>query len=238
MEKSIEVIVLGEENVGKTEIINNLIIKRTKNEINENHNNKEFEYSYFDGYIPNECQTTIDIEENNVMKSKNLKIYKIPARKYSSVNKSFLRSANIALLVFNITNIDSFFELYDWDELFNEEKNLLKCVIANKKDLIKERKISEEDGKRFAKKIGAFYYEINSCNNNDISDLFSKIMKTYVESYEEIQKKTIHLKEKKDEKKKEGGCCSGSGSFSMDTDILYHLKFINSKKDKNNIIRG
>jgi GTPase SAR1 family protein len=242
MKKDIEVIVLGEKNVGKTEIINNLLIKKSENDFHgkiEDNFHEKFGNNYYEDYIPKENCTTIEIKEDNVIKSKKLRINNIPSGRLSSINKNFLRSANIALLVFDMTNIDSFIGLYDWNELLMENENLIKCVIANKNNLFRERKISKEDGKNFAIKIGAFYFEINAFNNEDINNLFGKIMKIYSESNEEMHQNSIFLKKKK---KREKGCCKGGDSFDgFDDDysgILYHIKLTNSKKEKNEIING
>ena len=121
---------------------------------------------------------------------------------------------------------------YSW------KKNLLKCIIANKNDLIEERQISEEDGEKLADEIGAYYYETSAKNNVEIYDIFSKIVKIYSESYEEIQVNLKYLKEEKEEKRKDR-CCSGIRSDSFDFDfsgILYHLKLTNSNTEKNDII--
>ena len=120
---------------------------------------------------------------------------------------------------------------YSW------KKNLLKCIIANKNDLIEERQIPKEEGQKFADEIGAYYYETSAKNNIDIYDIFSKIVKIYSESYEEIQ---VNLKHLKEEKRKDR-CCSGIRSDSFDFDfsgILYHLKITNSNTEKNDIIEG
>jgi len=220
MKKEIEVIVLGEK-----------IALTKKEDFHE-----RFRDNYYEDYIPMEKCTTIEIKKDNIIKSRKLRINIIPSRKFSSINKNFVRSANIALLMFDVTNIESFINLYDWNELLLENENLIKCVIANKNHVIKGR-ISEEDGQKFAKKIGAFYYEICDFNNEDINDVLSKIMKIYSESYEEIHINSIYLKE---EKKEEKGCCKEGGFFDdFDVDnsgILYHLKLTNSKKEKNDII--
>ena len=186
MKKEIEVIVLGEK------------IAITKKEDFQ----ERFRDNYYEDYIPMEKCTTIEIKKDNIIKSRKLRINIIPSRKFSSINKNFVRSANIALLMFDVTNIDSFINLYDWNELLleNENENLQKCVIANKNHVIKGR-ISEEDGKKFAKKIGAFYYEICDFNNENINDVLSKIMNIYSESYDGIHLNSIYLKEEKKEEK-------------------------------------
>ena len=229
MKKDIEIIVLGEK----------LHIKKSEYDFqgkNEDYFHERFKDKYYEDYIPMEKCTTIEIKNDNIIKSKKLRINNIPSQRFSSINKNFVRSANIALLIFDVTNIDSFINLYDWNKILLENENLLKCVIANKNHLFKGRKISEEDGKKFAEKIGAVYYEVCAINNEDINDVLSKIMKIYSEPYNEFHINSIYLKE---EKKRGKGCCKGGDpfdDFDVDNGILYHLKLINSKKEKNEII--
>lgn len=195
MKKDIEVIVLGEK----------LPIKKSEYDFqgkNWDYFHERFKDKYYEDYIPMEKCTTIEIKNDNIVKSRKLRINNIPSPRFSSINKNFVRSANIALLIFDETNIDSFINLYDWNEILLENENLLKCVIANKNHLFKERKISEEDGKKFAEKIGAFYYEVCAINNEDINDVLSKIMKIYSKPYNEFHINSIYLKEKKKKRKR------------------------------------
>ncbi len=46
--------------------------------------------------------------------------YNILPERFISINKNFLNSAKISLLVFDVTNINSFKELYDCNELLIE----------------------------------------------------------------------------------------------------------------------
>ena len=162
-EFDIEVIFLGEEKVGKTQIINQLI-------------NKEFNENYIKTFSANQNKTTIKILEDTI-KSKPLKIYDLPGSKqFSSVNKTFLKSPEIILMVYDITNIESFIELYNWNELLAEKEDVLKCVIGNKNDLQKNREISQEDGKNFANKIDALFFEINAKEYINIYEAFTKLL--------------------------------------------------------------
>ena len=149
MKNDIEVIVLGDK----------LPIKKSEYDFqgkNLDYFHERFKDKYYEDYIPMEKCTTIEIKKDNIIKSRKLRINNIPSPRFSSINKNFVRSANIALLIFDETNIDSFINLYDWNEILLENENLLKCVIANKNHLFKERKISEEDGKNLQKKLEPF----------------------------------------------------------------------------------
>lgn len=162
-EFDIEVILLGEEKVGKTQIINKLI-------------NKEFNENYIKTFSAKKDKTKIKIVDD-IIKSKKLSIYDLPGSKqFRSINNTFLKSSEIILLVYDITNIESFIELYNWNELLTKKENILKCVIGNKNDLIEKREISQEDGKNFANKIGALFFEINAKDYINIYDIFTKIV--------------------------------------------------------------
>ena len=143
-EFDIEVIFLGEEKVGKTQIINQLI-------------NKEFNENYIKTFSANQNKTTIKILEDTI-KSKPLKIYDLPGSKqFSSVNKTFLKSPEIILMVYDITNIESFIDLYNWNELLAEKEDVLKCVIGNKNDLQKKGRYLKKTEKILQIKLGLFF---------------------------------------------------------------------------------
>ena len=241
MEKNedIEIFLFGDKNVGKTQIISQLIEKKFKDDY---HN---YDIENFDiNYTSTKNHVIINLDENGIIKSKNLTIYENP-RKYSfnSINNSFLRTANIIILVYDVTNIDSFMELYDFNKfiLENIENKYLKCIIANKKDLTERRKISEEEGKKFADKIEALYCETCALNKKNISDIFNEIISIYSKNYEKEVCKSIRLLNKQKKKKKKFSCCgSGTGNFAdlENREILYHLKILNEQKkeEKNEII--
>ena len=76
-ENDIEVILLGEEKVGKTQIINQLQYK-------------EFNENYTKTLSTNKNCKTIKIEEEENIKSKNLNIYDLPgAKQFRSINNTF-----------------------------------------------------------------------------------------------------------------------------------------------------
>ena len=95
-------------------------------------------------------------------------------KKYRSLAKIFYKDSNAILLVYDETDEDSFNELKNcWYELV---KNLgcILAVVANKCDL-SDKKVKEEDGKKFAESIGAMFFEISAKENIGISNMFEKI---------------------------------------------------------------
>ena len=235
MEKDIEIILLGKEKVGKTQLVNKLISENEKIDKSYNSINSE---NYNRTYSPNESHITINITEENKIKEKKLIINDLPGTEiFSSKNQNFFRTAKIIFLVYDMTNIESFIKLYNLNNLLLENGKKMKCVIANKSDLIEKRQISEDDGKKFAKKIGGHYFETNIFNN--INDLFHEIVCIYSKQYENKEENDEENNEKNKQKikllkerKKQKSCCENNNDL-----IEYDLILTNSKKEKKELIK-
>ena len=182
MKKKIEIIRLGEGQVGKTQIINQL-------------KSKIFVDKYIKTYTPSETKIDFKIVANNNKKTLNLDIYDLPGLKqFRSINNTFLKTSKIVLLIYDITNIDSFIELFSWNELLADNQNdILKCIIANKNDLNDKRAISEEEGEKFAENIGALFYETNAKDYEKIYDTFNSIVNEYYKQFIEGKGKRMKI---------------------------------------------
>ena len=87
------------------------------------------------------------------------------------VNFSF--SKEILIFIYSINDTNSFNNINNWyNELNNkndEENNMIKILIGNKNDLIKERKVSYDMGNKLKNdKNFNLFKEIN-CQNNNIN---------------------------------------------------------------------
>ena len=235
MKNKIEIILLGEGQVGKTQIINQL--KSTK-----------FDDEYIKTYTPNNAIINFTQVKNDIKKILCSDIYDLPGTKqFRSINNTFLKTSQIILLVYDIININSFIELFTWNELLLDNKNnIIKCVIANKNDLNDKRVISEEEGKKFAEKIDALFYETNAKDYEKIYNTFNSIVNEYYEQFiegkeeenenysdEDDIKNKIKIKEKRKEDKCMNNCNSSYLNY-MDIDpYLYKIKMESSIKDIN-----
>lgn len=81
-----------------------------------------------------------------------------------------MKNINIIILIYDITNLESFEKLNDLKNLINIEctnKNIQKILIGNKIDLKKYRKVTYEKGKKFALKNGFEFLEtsIKDCQS-------------------------------------------------------------------------
>ncbi len=78
---------------------------------------------------------------------------------FRSVTKSYYRGAAGALLVYDITNRDSFNSLQTW---LNDARNLASTniviiLVGNKRDLETKREVSYQEATQFAKDNGNYY---------------------------------------------------------------------------------
>lgn len=108
--------------------------------------------------------------------------------KYAPLAHMYYRDAKIAILIYDITNRDSFTTLKDWYKELMEKgpKNLLICVIGNKSDLEDQAEVDSSTARSYAKSINATFKLTSAKENRGISELFTKLC-------EELENKEAEL---------------------------------------------
>ena len=94
--------------------------------------------------------------------------------KFRALAKSFYKNASGCLLVYDITNYDSFRSLDKWFEEVsgNAEEDLVVLVIGNKCDLEQKRQVTTEEGEAFAKEHGLVFLETSAKTAHNVDDAF------------------------------------------------------------------
>ena len=165
-----KVVLVGESGVGKTCIIQRYV----NNDYNENtESTSTSTYTYK------------SIDYKNLNKSISFDIWDTAGQElYRALAKNFYLNASIGILVYDIRRKKSFEAIKDyWYEQLKEfgEENMVFGVAGNKCDLFQEEEVSEEEGKKFAKSIGAIFH-LTSCKESiGIDDLFEECGKKYLE---------------------------------------------------------
>ena len=133
--------------------------------------------------------------------------------KYRAIAKIYYKEARAVILVYDITDESSFKEMkefwYEQVKLYGK-KDVIFAVAANKNDLDEERKISDEEGRKFANEIGAIFASTSAKSASGIQALFDNVgQKILNPSF--IEKETnasgIKLNGGDPKDKKCGGCC-------------------------------
>ena len=229
----IKLILLGEVGVGKTSIISKYIYDK----IDEEHKSS---------ISVNREEKTLIIDNKKII----LNIWDtIAQERYRSISKIFYQDTQILILVYDVTSEKSFNELDFWKNSFFEKigNDVIIGVAGNKEDLYLDKKIDEEKGKEYSKKINATFAQLSAKTNQKgievfIMNLVKKYLNKKNENWEVIEKninreKGIVLDKKKVNKKKssKGGCCGGGKSnneniFEEDKDNIIESIFLGSDR--------
>jgi Ras-related protein Rab-6A len=163
-----KIILVGNNNVGKSSIIS----KYVENDINENSLNT---------FTSDKYKKIIEIKDEKI----ELDIWDTVAQEnYRSVNRIFMKNAEIAILVYDITNRKSFEDLEFWYNQVIKSSNdsiVVLAIAANKSDLYEEQVVDFEEGKEFAqKKCITIIRETTSFDFDNINNFFEEILLEYI----------------------------------------------------------
>jgi len=136
--------------------------------------------------------------------------------KFNSLTRSYYQGAKIAILVYDITDYESFSEA---KELLEDVKSLVEswCVfvlVGNKLDLESNRTVSIEEATNYAKRNDLLFIEISPKDGTNIDELFRMVLPHIILSESEVESSTIKLASEnnintnKTESKIKPKCCS------------------------------
>ena len=155
-----KLIFLGDQSVGKSCILNRFL-------------NDTFIEDY-------QATIGLDFQSKNVQidnQDIHLLLYDTAGQeKFRSLIPMYTRDANIILLVYDISNRDSFTNLTHWlKDLTNVNmEEVILCIVANKIDLVDKRVVTNEEGQKFADEPDFIFQEISAKTGDGFSDLFYK----------------------------------------------------------------
>ncbi|XP_029414821.1 ras-related protein Rab-17 isoform X3 [Nannospalax galili] len=98
--------------------------------------------------------------------------------KYHSVCHLYFRGANAALLVYDITQEDSFHKAQQWLEDLEKEFSpgeVIVMLVGNKTDLGEEREVTFQEGKEFAESRSLLFMETSAKLNYQVSEVFGTV---------------------------------------------------------------
>ena len=103
--------------------------------------------------------------------------------RFRNVISSYFRGAHGILLIYDVTNRDSFKNLESWliEIEKNASENVLKILIGNKNDLVDEKEIKTEEGEAFAKRNGMQFIETSAKMNTNVTEAFEALGKLMIE---------------------------------------------------------
>ena len=107
--------------------------------------------------------------------------------KFKSISENYLKGTDGVILVFDLTNKETFDLVTYWHECMkkNNKSNIGKILFGNKNDLEDKREVTYEEGKELANSIGCEYYEGSAMSGENIDFVMNEIAKL---SYNEWKK--------------------------------------------------
>jgi small GTP-binding protein len=156
---SMKFITLGDTGVGKSSLLN----------------------YYINNNIDN-ISTTIGVDyyvkyikyDNNIIK---LLIWDTAGQeRFKSITKTYIRNVSCIILMYDISNINSFINLKEWLNFLNKynQKDSIIILVGNKSDNNNNREITFDEGKEYAKNNNFLFYETNVINGENINEIFEK----------------------------------------------------------------
>lgn len=163
-----KIVVIGDINVGKTSILS------------------RFRYGSFEqSYMP-----TLGIDfftKNLFYEDKTIRLIlwdTAGQERFRSLIPSYLKNADCIIIVYDITNKDSFNSLTHWlnDAKNNTIEGTIFVICGNKIDLKEKRVVTNEEIDEYIKKENLLYVECSAMNGEGIKELFNLIAKNLGES--------------------------------------------------------
>jgi len=159
--KSVKVVILGPQGVGKTSLAMRYTGKKFSRSLNPTIGSSYFPFN-------------ITIRDTTLL----LEIWDTAGQeRFRAMAPLYYRNARAALVVYDITSYESFLALKIWvrELLRNVDNSIIVCIVGNKLDLESERGITTSEAEAYAMSINADYFETSALTHTGISEVFSCI---------------------------------------------------------------
>ncbi|XP_061184471.1 ras-related protein Rab6 isoform X2 [Saccostrea echinata] len=159
--RKFKLVFLGEQSVGKTSLIT------------------RFMYDSFD----NTYQATIGIDflsKTMYLEDRTIRLQlwdTAGQERFRSLIPSYIRDSSVAVVVYDITNANSFQQTSKWIDDVRTERgsDVIIMLVGNKTDLSDKRQITTEEGERKAKELSVMFIETSAKAGYNVKQLFRRV---------------------------------------------------------------
>lgn len=197
--RKFKLVFLGEQSVGKTSLIT------------------RFMYDSFD----NTYQATIGIDflsKTMYLEDRTVRLQlwdTAGQERFRSLIPSYIRDSSVAVVVYDITNYNSFQQTAKWIDDVRTERgsDVIIMLVGNKTDLSDKRQVTTEEGQRKANELNVMFIETSAKAGYNVKQLFRKVAAA-LPGMENTSEKTskddlieVKLKEPQPEPQPQSGGC-------------------------------
>ncbi|XP_072034267.1 ras-related protein Rab-6A isoform X2 [Amphiura filiformis] len=159
--RKFKLVFLGEQSVGKTSLIT------------------RFMYDSFD----NTYQATIGIDflsKTMYLEDRTVRLQlwdTAGQERFRSLIPSYIRDSTVAVVVYDITNANSFHQTSKWIDDVRSERgtDVIIMLVGNKTDLADKRQVSIDEGERKAKELNVMFIETSAKAGYNVKQLFRRV---------------------------------------------------------------
>ncbi|CAN6481435.1 unnamed protein product [Victoria cruziana] len=130
--------------------------------------------------------------------------------RYHSLAPMYYRGAAAAIIVFDITNSDSFSRAKKWVQELQKQGNpsMVMALAGNKADLADKRKVTQEEARAYAEENGLFFIETSAKAATNVNEIFHEIAKRLPRAQPAQNAPGMVLVDRPGEQPRTGTCCS------------------------------
>lgn len=155
---SVKFIIIGNQSVGKTNIV----------------------HRFAKGEFSNEYSITLGLDyiSQNIQIGDKIFLLQLwdtaGSERFRSITKGYFNNSACAIIVYDVTSESSFKATKDWIEECKKytNDNIHLVLVGNKIDLVNQRKVTMEEGKNLAEENGMAFYETSALTGENIEKIF------------------------------------------------------------------
>lgn len=199
---SFKVVLLGEGCVGKT----SLVLRYVENKFNDKH-------------LTTLQASFLNKKLNIGGKRVNLAIWDTAGQeRFHALGPIYYRDSNGAILVYDITDEDSFHRVKNWVKELRKMlgNDISLCIAGNKIDLEKDRHVTVSEAESYAAQVGAKHFHTSAKLNKGIEEMFLDLSKSMMEKAEKnggsnnrtmTKSKSVIVVDDEQPQQQSSGCC-------------------------------
>jgi small GTP-binding protein len=125
--------------------------------------------------------------KNLVIKGKRVKVQiwdTAGQERFRTITKTYYRGAQAYVLVYDITDRNSFDHIKYWLSEIQKHGNefVPKIIVGNKSDLEEKRAVPSDEGKKFADERSVSFMETSARDGNNVQEMFMKLIEMWLDT--------------------------------------------------------